>query len=97
MNQSIDIERLAVLLAKCPRVLQFDSKESPEAWALAHALGDIAESCDKISRNLLPALIGAKDEQTTEESLHEIGEELRHVLYHLEASRFYRYLREEED
>lgn len=94
MNLAVDIGVLARLLEKCPRVVRLGSEQEPEAWALAHALADLAESCETISERLLPALAAAEDEQTLEDTLHEIGEELRHILYHVNKSQFYHYLQD---
>ncbi len=95
MGSHTDIAALAKLLEGSTRVCTFGSKEDPEAWALAHALVDISESCDRICRSLLPALMSAKEQHEIEGVLLDIGEELRHVLYHVKASRFYRYLEEQ--
>ncbi|MEW6743529.1 MAG: hypothetical protein AB1486_12300 [Planctomycetota bacterium] len=42
---------------------------------------------------MLPRLVqGSPSEQDIEGVLLDIGEELRHALYHIKASRFYSYL-----
>jgi hypothetical protein len=97
MDHKNRIGRLARLLERCSRLATFGSSEDPEAWALAHTLVDTAESCEKICQDLMPALMRAVDEQTIEDTLHDIGEELRHIQYHMRSSRFYRYLMDGND
>lgn len=85
------IRELAEILSTCPKVRKFDSPDEPEAWSLAHALADMDESMTKISRELIPKLNGVEGSDA-EDVLYDIGEELRHIHYHLADSRFFRYL-----
>jgi RHS repeat-associated protein len=94
MDSQADIARLAKLFERVERLRTFGSHEDPESWALAHTLVDISESCEKICRSMVPALMRTQDEQAIEDSLHDIGEELRHIHYHIKLSRFYRYLQD---
>ena len=92
-RSSDDIIKMAGLLARIERIAAFDDEEEEEAWRLAHALCDIRDSCEKIAQNLFPAIMSSGlSEDDLEEALLSIGEELRHILYHVKACRFYGYV-----
>ncbi len=95
-NPQFEIALLARLLEVSAQVRRFDTSDEPEAWALAHFLVDVSESMAKIQGSLIPSLVSQDDAQGIDDTLHDIGEELRHLLYHLISSRFYAYLREED-
>lgn len=87
------VKLLAERLSRCPQVSRCDEGENIEAWTLAHAFADIEESFSRFLDEQLPRLTEEElSEGTVNEALLEIGEEFRHVLYHLSGSRFYRYL-----
>lgn len=88
------ISSLAKQLANCPEVQRYSEKAEKEEWTLAHALADIEDSCCKIFEVYLPKIVGKKNENENEiyNTLLDIGEELRHILYHIEDPKFYRYL-----
>jgi len=91
-----DIRKLAEILSLCPEVTKFDAGEDKEAWALAHAFSDIEESILSLTEKQLPMLIQSQLEASeVKELLLQIGEELRHILYHIKDSKFYRYLYQE--
>ena len=87
------IKRLADLLSNCPEVTKYDQGEEQEAGVLAHSFGDLEDSFRTFLNEQLPKLI---DEHTSPAELYdvllEIGEEFRHILYHIGDSKFYRYL-----
>jgi hypothetical protein len=85
-----EAESLRRRLAQSAFVSRLDGDEHEEAGAIAYGLGDIAESCQEILDQRLPALRrpGISDEEI-EELLIEIREDLRHILYHLSESRFF--------
>ncbi|MFQ5705687.1 MAG: hypothetical protein ACE5HV_17745 [Acidobacteriota bacterium] len=88
---------LAERLSKCPAVSRLDTEEEREAWTLAHAFSDLEESFRKFLIEHLPRLSDANLEDSEIEGLLlEIGEELRHVLYHIRDPRFFRYLDDRE-
>lgn len=88
-----DIKKLAEVLGSCPQVTRYDTAEEKEAWTLAHAFSDIEESMQKIYADHLPALLA---ERPTPSDIYDrllaIGEELRHVLYHIHDPKFYDHL-----
>lgn len=80
-------------LSRCPQVVRYSSGEHDEAATLAHALADLEESFDEFRRTLLPRLLAPPESADRDyEVLLDIGEELRHILYHINDARFYRYL-----
>jgi len=89
------IKQLAEKLNKCECVSKFDSNDEPEAWRLAHSLSDLEQSFAEVLEKGLPALCGADNEEKVQEALLDIGEELRHILYHIRDPRFYSYLDED--
>ena len=64
-----------------------------EAWEIAHAFSDIDESISELKSDLFPQLI---DNSLTNEEFSDlmidIGEELRHIAYHIAACNYYSYL-----
>lgn len=87
-----DTSRLAERLAKCPEVTQFDDANRKEAQFLADSFGDLESSFREFLDENLPKLVSSEGDELSEQ-LFEVGENLRHILYHiLEHQRFYRYL-----
>lgn len=94
LKNSLEIKRLAENLQKYECVSKFDSSEEPEAWRLAHSLSDMEQSFRDILDNYLPALCKADNEEAAYDALLDIGEELRHILYHIKDPKFFNYLSE---
>jgi hypothetical protein len=94
LESVVEVKRLAELLSQCKSVTQFDTDDEKEAWTLAHCFADLETSFRAILDQHLPALLSdsSRSQQETEDLLHEMGEELRHILYHLKDPRYYRYL-----
>ncbi|WP_295628496.1 hypothetical protein [uncultured Nitrosomonas sp.] len=92
---SQEIKALAEKLQKYDCVSKFDSDKDPEAWRLAHSLIDLEESFKEILDNSLPALREANSEEELHNALLDIGEELRHILYHIKDPKFFSYLFED--
>ena len=88
-----EVKELASHLEKCPEVRALDTESEHEAWALAHSFADLEESFLKILRVQLPRLM-SQDLGPAEsfDLLLDIGEEFRHILYHINNTRFYNYL-----
>jgi hypothetical protein len=81
---------LARRLAALPRISALGEEE---AWGLAHALLDVAQASRRISEELIPALSReGLPASELEALLHDIGEELRQIAYHVRHSRYYDYL-----
>ena len=98
LGETTDLKALAKRLATYKDVMQFDAGEEREAWTLAHAFGDLEESFRRFLEEQLPRLTNG---QLTGPEIHdlllEIGEEFRHILYHIKDPKFYRYLCHEQD
>ena len=90
------VKRLASHLAECPEVKALDTQTEREAWSLAHSFADLEESFLEILKVQLPRLI-TQDIEPAEsfDLLLDIGEELRHILYHITHTQFYNYLCEQ--
>jgi hypothetical protein len=84
---------LIARLSQLPSVMRYDDGEWSEAETLAHAFLDLERSCQKFVNEQVPRLFDASltNEDLTN-LLLDIGEEFRHMLYHLKDPRFYRYL-----
>jgi hypothetical protein len=89
-----NLSQMAQNLSVCEQVRQYDTSEEKEAWTLAHAFLDLTESFRKFSEEQLPKLsAGQMDSNQVNDLLLEIGEDFRHILYHIFDSRYYAYLR----
>lgn len=87
-----EIQRLAQVLAASDMVKRLDTRDEPGAWRLAYALVEIRHSFARLDASIMPALEAANESIHVDNSLHEIGEELRHVLYHIKDSGYFDYL-----
>ncbi|HEX2552759.1 MAG TPA: hypothetical protein VHL98_03600 [Microvirga sp.] len=76
-------------LEEVAAVRRYDGVEHEEAWAIAHGLADIEGSFLKVYRDMIPKLLAADGEQAMTDALLEIGEEFRHIAYHLRDMRFF--------
>jgi hypothetical protein len=84
--------RLSERLSRVPAVAQFDLPDEPQGSTLAHALVDWEESF-RAALALMPKLIDAsRGPEDLKDVLHEFGEELRHILYHIHDVRYFEYL-----
>ena len=94
-NFSEKYTKLANILSKFTFITKYDEGEDKEAWTLSHAFIDLEGSFRKFSDELLPKLF-SKDlsEKEFHDTLIEIGEEFRHILYHVKDSKYYSYLDE---
>ena len=86
---------LARRLSECPKITRYDDGEHKEAWALAHAFGDLEGSFRAFLDTHLPALMqkSLSDDEIYDLLLN-IGEEFRHILYHIMDPKFYGYLQD---
>ena len=91
---AIELKALAERIDVCQQVTRYDVDGEKQAWTLAHSFLDLEESFRVFLEEQLPRL---RDERLSceeiEEVLLEIGEEFRHILYHVETPKFYAYLR----
>jgi len=87
------VKLLAERLSRCPQVTRFDQGEHREAWTIAHALADLEDSFGRFLDEQLPRLTEEPASNTDlNDVLLEIGEEFRHVLYHINDPAFYKYV-----
>lgn len=93
LNDQLAVKRLVERLSQCPEVSRYDRGNEKEAGVLAHSFGDLEESFRTFLNEQLPKLM---DEQASAaelcDVLLEIGEEFRHILYHIHDPKFYQYL-----
>jgi len=82
-------------LRKSKKINSYDSLEEREADTVAHALLDMLESFKTVS-NFVTKLNESKlTEEEVDELLLDVGEELRHIIYHVDDMKFYSYLKAE--
>jgi hypothetical protein len=88
-----DEVRLADRLSRLPEVAGLDDSDEKEAERLARAFADLEQSFQRFRDEQLPRLMIAQlSDSELGGLLLEIGEEFRHIGYHLREPKFYRYL-----
>lgn len=88
-----EVRRLVERLSRIPAVAKYDRPGEPQAATLAQSLSDLEESFRTTLGVLLPKLLDRSLEPADlNDVLLDIGEELRHVLYHIRDPRFFAYL-----
>ncbi len=104
MNSDDDLEepaateRLAQVLSRCPSVAKYDTPTEPGAWRMAYSFVHLEKSCRAIFNDRVRVLLTRDlNGEEINDLLLEIGEELRHVLYHIRDMEFYRYLEEKRE
>jgi hypothetical protein len=84
---------LADRLSTVSSVSRFDLPGEPQGSTIAHALLDLEDSFSVVLNELLPKLLDeTKSSEEVDELLLDIGEELRHILYHIRDARYFAYL-----
>ena len=95
---AVNIVELQKKLEKYEFLGKYDKDDKVEADTLAHAFSDLEESFRVFLDELLPRL---KEQDLDEEGLNDllldIGEEFRHILYHIQDPSFYQYLYDSDD
>lgn len=82
-------------LRKSRKVNSLDQGEEFESATLAHAFLDIEKTCVTLLNLLFPKLLlNNLSGEEVEEILIDIGEEFRHILYHIKDPKFYEYLKD---
>jgi hypothetical protein len=87
------INSFANKLSKSNKVNSYDTKDEKECGTIAHSFSDIEESFSKFLDVYLPRVV--MDNLTPEEIediLFDIGEEFRHILYHIKDLKYFRHL-----
>lgn len=98
LKDASKLKLLAQHLATCPEVTKFDEADEREAWTLAHTFSDLEHSFRTFLDDELPRLTNNElSPSAIYDLLLEIGEELRHILYHTRDPKFYRYLHDGDD
>lgn len=80
-------------LEKCKRITRHSTTEENQADTLANALIDIEESIQRINEQIPKLYLKILTENEVDDLILDIGEELRHVLYHINDTRVYDYLK----
>jgi hypothetical protein len=93
LSNASDINKLARALATLKDVNRFDTSDEVEGGTLAHTFSDLENSFRKFLFKLLPRLTTENlSEAEAIEILSAIGDEFRHINYHLCDTKFYEYL-----
>ncbi len=80
-------------LARLQTVSQFDLPGEPQSATIAHSLTHLEKSFREVLETLLPKLLnGSLNGNQLNDVLLDIGEELRHILYHIKDPKFFGYL-----
>jgi len=80
-------------LSQIPEVAKFDVRGEPQGHTIAHALRGWEDSFAAVLDNLLPRLVAENASlEELADTLHDIGDELRHILYHIHDTRYFGYL-----
>ena len=90
------IEKLKVIthnLEKCERVTKHSTKEENQAGTLAHALIDIEKSIQEIKELIFKLYLTRLTKDEVDDLILDIGEELRHILYHINDTKVYDYVK----
>jgi len=82
---------LIEVLSRCPAMQKHDRPGEPQAATVAHAFLDLEESFRRFVEEHLVSLTASDlSEDQICDKLQDIGEEFRHILYHLRDMQFYR-------
>ncbi|GHT17522.1 hypothetical protein FACS189429_1790 [Bacteroidia bacterium] len=91
-NQFVEkLNTLASVLNQSSLVNSFDVGKEKETYNLAVSLLDIKEAIENVN-NQINLLQIDMTEDAINDILWDIGEEFRHILYHILHSKFYNYL-----
>ncbi len=88
------IRELSSRLSRLEDVSQYDAEDETQSWSMASGFAHLEDSFRLFTDDLLPRLVGGSELADAEvlDILTDIGEEFRHIVYHIEDLRFYRYL-----
>ena len=88
VNKSL--KELSINLSKLPNVKQYGDEE---AWGLADDFSDLDKSFRVLIEELFPCLMDDNlSVDDLQDAMTDIGDEFRHIVYHIGNNRFYRYL-----
>ena len=69
--------------------VQGRSPDEPVEWETAYALCHILNSARSIERQLVPTILDAASSEEAADALHEVREQLRHMLYHIKDASYF--------
>jgi hypothetical protein len=82
-------------IEKCKRVTRYSTETYNEVDTFVHALIDIEESLKQIINEDIPKLyLNELNEEDIDDIILNIGEEFRHLLYHIKDTKVYNYILE---
>jgi hypothetical protein len=90
VSRVVELERR---LSQIAEVARFDMPGEAQGHTLAHALSHWEDSFTAFLDDLLPKLANktATDEELID-AIHDVGDELRHILYHIKDVKYFAYL-----
>lgn len=92
-KKRLAVESLKELARNLSRLSSVNKYGDEEVWGLADDLIDLEKSFSLILEDLFPKLLNDNlSSEDLENVLFDIGDEFRHVAYHMGRSSFYRYL-----
>ena len=98
MNYIDKLKAIKINLSKSKVVTVHNVKLEDQADTLANAFIDIEESMRVIINELLPKFyLNNLKQEEVENLIFEIGEEFRHIIYHIKDTKVYDYLKVIED
>jgi len=93
LNDVSKLKALSDRLSQSEKVTNYDKPDEPESWTIAIALKDIEESFIRVFDDHLPSLLNDDlPKSMVNDRLHAIGEEFRHIIYHIKDCKYYEYL-----
>lgn len=88
-----DINNLAQILSRSPKVNACDDTENKECWTMAHSFGDLEQSFLTFLNVHLPKLMNDNlKSKEIENVLFDIGQEFCHILYHIYDPKYFEHI-----
>ncbi len=99
-TRTLDVDRIKTLAERLKRTRRLASDAArrganpdEEAWQVATALSDIEESTARLFGELVPKLLTVSPESDEADTvLNDVGEEYRHILYHIRDTKLFSYV-----
>jgi hypothetical protein len=92
------LKAISANLEKCERVSQYSTDTENQCETLAHAFLDMQDAMQVIINERIPMLyLRNLNSNEVDDLILDIGEELRHILYHINDTRVYDYLKTDID
>jgi len=85
---------IAENLRKSRKVNSYDDDQERESDTLAHSILDMEGSFKEVLNEIPKLSSKSVTEEDIDEALLNIGEQLRHILYHIRDAKFYKYIYE---